>query len=91
MSAQICKRQCKVSEEKPSLSNSRFLCINWHLMLIKEQEILDMLSMSIVFLSQLPDGSHHLYVNELSMACLCWQSLDCEGYVLIRTKALHRL
>lgn len=47
--------------------------------------------MSIVFLSQLPDGSHHLYVNELSMACHCWQSLDCEGYVLIRTEALHRL
>lgn len=43
LSLQICKRQCKVSEKKPSLSNSQFLYINWHLMLIKEQEILDML------------------------------------------------
>lgn len=39
----VCKRQCKVNEKKPSLSNSQFLYINWHLMLIKEQEILDML------------------------------------------------
>lgn len=43
--------------------------------------------MSIVFWSQLPDGSHHLYANELSMAYHSWQSLDCEGYVLIRTEA----
>lgn len=47
--------------------------------------------MSIVFWSQLLDGSHHLYANELSMACHSWQSLDCEGYVLIRTEALHIL
>lgn len=47
--------------------------------------------MPLVLFIQLTDGGNHLYVNELSMLCHHWQSLDCEGYVLIRSKALHML